>query len=147
MPNNDEDRNPKPIGGRDVVEKLPGRRILEACLAFPFLLVDRLGTFIGWAIVGYVFVYLPVKALAGNDTTVVVDALANLAINDWVYWLAIAVLSGGHIVREGAFRRYVRTKGQREKELEQLIDPNRTSSGLAPDGTRPKELENGRHGD
>ncbi len=106
-----------------------------ALVMLPPFIIDKLGTYIGLSLVGYFALYLPLTALSGEHT--ILNVLMDLRVNEWVYWLAIFILSGGNIVQGVAHRRYVKRRGQREKALEERLDPNRTSSGLSAYGTPP----------
>jgi len=109
-----------------------------AVVTFPPYLIDKLRLPIGISLVGICCLYLPLTAAAGEKTEVVLNVLMDLAINDWVYWLAISLLTGGNVIQGVARRRYIKRHGQREKELEARLDPNRTTSGLSPTGDASK---------
>ena len=102
--------------------------IVRSVFAVAFFAIDKLAwpmALIGFAWVG---VFWPMRELAGGQASLLVEVLADVAINDWVYWLIIAVLGGGNVVQEGARRYYVNKNGKRASELEKLLDPTRSSS-------------------
>jgi len=119
-----------------------GDAVIHALLSFPFFLVDRMGTWIGLAIVGYIAIYLPVKELSGHDTKLLAEVIVDAAVNKWIYFLALLIMGGGNILQYASHRPYVKRHGQREKELEKRLDPQRTSSGLSPSGGPPTASEN-----
>src|SRR5262245_51057218 len=105
---------------------------------FPFYIVDKLRMPIGASLIGYSCLYLPLTVAAGKKTELIVQTLVNLALNEWAYWALVLVLTGGNILQYYTHHRYVQRKGQREKQLESMLDPRRSSSGLSPAGTPPK---------
>jgi hypothetical protein len=116
-------------------------RSLLSLINFPLYIVDKLRIAIGISAVGYFCIYLPMTAAAGKKTEMLVQVIADLAINKWAYLLLVTLLAGGNIIQGVTFHRYVKRKGQRESELEAYIDPERESSGLSPSGMPPKMKE------
>jgi hypothetical protein len=81
------------------------------------------------------------KAMAGKTTLVslLASIRANITINEWVAY----VLAGGGTLYGFAQRRLRKQKvaelAERIKTLETKIDPDRSSSGLSPQGSTPKD--------
>jgi hypothetical protein len=84
-------------------------------------------------------VYKAVTELAGKTT--IANLIAELAINDWLAYAVIAVLTVGN-VGQAKLRKWSDARlHKRIKQLEQGYDPNRSSSKLLEDGsTRPEDL-------
>lgn len=117
-------------------------RLLVTLVTFPLYLLDKLRVFIGLCGVGYFCVYLPLTAISGERTEFIFDMIVELAINQWVYWLVVLLLTGSNVFQFFTHRKYIRRRGQRERELESQLDPKRSGSGLSPSGTPTKEREN-----
>jgi hypothetical protein len=86
------------------------------------------------------------KAFAGRDTSIIVNAALSLFANlNLTVAISLAGAATVWAVCERMLRRYKVEKMQgRIKELETRLDPRRTTSGLLPDGrTNPADL--GRH--
>jgi hypothetical protein len=89
----------------------------------------------------FYFAYKAIASLSGNDTiaNVAVTFVTDLKINQWLCYL-IATVCGGWAFGERRLRRKRTTAlHRRNKELEKLINKNRTSSSLPPDGGTRKE--------
>ena len=88
---------------------------------------------------GYVSFYLPIQASHGETTTITVAQtwLANVNASVYIAWGATAAVGiGAHQL----YRKMIRErklKDARIADLEKQIDPERTSSGLTPEGRRP----------
>lgn len=122
-----------------VLREASSRRRDQLC-ALPFFFLDKITSWpMAIVALGYFFFVLGGEHFAGKDTSLAVRALINLGESDLLKWSVIIILGLGHLVWFHTFRQYVKRKGQREKELEQLIDLSRTSSGLAVDG-QPKRI-------
>jgi hypothetical protein len=83
------------------------------------------------------YVYLGVAVLAGRATVAefFVKVLANMTVSTTLSLSFGATgLTYGWIQRQ-LRRRTIREKAARIKELEELLDPRRGSSGLMPDGS------------
>lgn len=88
------------------------------------------------------FAFLSIDSIAGKTTaiSVMVEALADLKVS-----LSIALT--GLAIAWAAIERYLRHRKTEQlqgriKELEQRLDPKRTSSGLTPRGsTNPRDIE------
>jgi p-aminobenzoyl-glutamate transporter AbgT len=81
--------------------------------------------------------YYAIAVLAGHSTfaDIVVRFLANVKVSDGILYL----LAGGGIVY-GVGQRYLRRRHIKhvvpaKNRLEEMLDPNRSSSGLTPQGT------------
>lgn len=87
------------------------------------------------------FIYLTADTLAGQET--VVDASFSVMKRAMPSWWGI--LTGLAVVwalgERSLRRRKVRSMESHVKRLETIIDPNRSSSGLRPDGTTNPEDE------
>lgn len=102
----------------------------------------------GWPIACMYFVYKIALVLAGKTTlasfamSVAVAALGN----DRVVKVVWIVVTGGSIAygvgQRRLRRREIKRHTERPRQLETLIDPRRTSSGLTSEGTtRPEDRE------
>jgi hypothetical protein len=83
------------------------------------------------------YVYLGVAVLAGRSTVAefFMKVLANMSVSTTLSLSFGATgLTYGWIQRQ-LRRRTIREKAARIKELEELLDPGRSSSGLMPDGS------------
>jgi hypothetical protein len=101
---------------------------------------ERLGKvlLLGLTVVGvaYFAVYKPIAVSAGKETFVTYthSLFANIQIETWIAYGGTAAM-GVAYVRERKQRLAERdAKDKRLRELESLIDPNVTSSGLSLDG-------------
>lgn len=117
-------------------------RLLVTVVSFPLYLIDKLRVFIGLCGVGYFCLYLPLTAISGERTEFIFDMIVDLAINQWVYWLVVLLLTGSNVLQFFTHRKYIRRHGQRERELESHLDSKRSGSGLSPSGTPTKKREN-----
>lgn len=92
-------------------------------------------------IVGLIVAAFAIDDLAGKDTRVALWAwLEGIELSIKVSWALTSALSifaaGQHMV----FRRQIKRLGEEKRELEQQIDPGRTTSGLRADGrTQPED--------
>ena len=87
------------------------------------------------------YVYLGVAVLAGRSTAAqfLVQILASVRISTIFSWsFAMSGLGYGWLQRR-LRRRTIREKADRIRELEKLLDSNRASSGLTPDGSSRTE--------
>lgn len=86
--------------------------------------------------VAYVGVYLPIKASAGQTTTItyVLELLTKTKASVLVSWIATACTTlWGWLER----RKRIREREEKDKrllKLEKIVDPNRSSSNLSPTG-------------
>jgi hypothetical protein len=83
------------------------------------------------------YCYYAIAVLAGRSTfaDIAVRFLANLKVSDGILYL----LTGGSIVF-GVGQRYLRRRHIKrvvpaKNQLERMLDPNRSTSGLTPEGT------------
>ena len=108
--------------------------------AFVAIKVVELGKWICGVLIVYFLIARPVRDLAGGDTSVsvVIRTVAELTADRWFFWFAVLFFSGGWYRERRSFQRYRKRHGQREKELEKKLDPNRKSSGLTEEGVPPK---------
>lgn len=116
--------------------------LLVTVVTFPLYLIDKLRVFIGLCGLGYFCVYLPLTAISGERTEFIFDMIVDLAINQWVYWLVVLLLTGSNVFQFFTHRKYIRRHGQRERDLESHLDSKRSGSGLSPSGTPTKKREN-----
>jgi hypothetical protein len=111
-------------------------------------LIDGLARIIGslakWGTIAWIAycLYLSVNSLSGKETisNIAVKVFGNLSINQW---LAYVFAGGGCVwgISERSFRRKKTAElGNRVKELETIIDKNRSSSNLPQTGqTHPED--------
>jgi len=89
------------------------------------------------------FLYLSVLALAGKETTVLVDALMKVGVGQWLPYV-IAAITGTAWFRERRLRQTViKQQGVYIEGLETKVLPDRESSGLLPTGEPRKEYRHG----
>lgn len=98
---------------------------------------------IKWGVLGFMAYQATeaVKAIAGKDTfvSVLTSIAANISVNQWVAYI-IAILGGGYGFAQRRLRKQkVAELCERIKTLEQKFDPKRSTSGLSPHGTTPKD--------
>jgi hypothetical protein len=102
----------------------------------------------GWPVLCMYFLYKIAVVLAGKTTlasfamSVAVAILGNNKVMKTIY----VVLTGGSIAygvgQRQLRRREIKRHTKRPRELEKLIDPGRSSSGLTSEGTtRPEDRE------
>lgn len=97
---------------------------------YRYRLIDRLVICATVVLVCFVALALPVKYAAGKETLIWVNVISKLGINAYISWGTTAAF-GGLWYRERRLRKKtLRTDHARVRQLEQLIDPNRTSSGF-----------------
>lgn len=93
--------------------------------------------FWAWAVV-YAGVYLPVRDAPGTQT--ILSVTQNWVVNANLHvYLAWGAAAAGALYGANERRKRLRERGERDKrikELEQHIDPNRTTSGLNVEGER-----------
>lgn len=88
--------------------------------------------------------FLSIQALAGRQTgaSIALQVLANVTFSKGVAW---ATAAGGVAYGEAQRRlkkKVIRSRANRIQELEEMIDPQRSSSALMSDGsTRPEDKE------
>lgn len=115
-------------------------RRLDMLVGLPFFFLEKL---FSWPVVviclGYMFFVEGAEHFAGVDTSLMLGAAIDLGADDWLQWSIIVILVASNIVTGVVFRRYVSSKGQREKRLEDQIDPNRSTSGLDKTGNPPRQ--------
>jgi hypothetical protein len=102
--------------------------------------IVRVGTVCATFAIAAYFAYKSVECLAGQETSF--RAILNSAIK-WdlrgIATIVTALLGGGGWYRERRLRkREVGRLAARNAELERLLDPDRSSSGLTPAGESPK---------
>ena len=102
--------------------------VAKGCLSLAFFSVDKLTWPVCIIAVVWIGVYWPVEALANDKTEVIVDILADVAINDWVYWLVIAVLGSGNGVQFAAKRYRDKRNNNLEKEVKRVLNPHMDDS-------------------
>lgn len=102
----------------------------------------------GWPVACAYFLYKIALVLAGKTTLASFAMSVGVAVlgNDKVMKTIYIVLTGGSIAygvgERRLRRREIKRHTERPRKLEQLIDPNRTSSGLTSEGTtRPEDRE------
>lgn len=87
------------------------------------------------------FCYLAVDSTAGKDTNYNLNALLGAAVDAkasrYVY-LTVLALVGGTAYYNYKGRKKAERAASRAADLERLIDPNRTGTGLLEDGTNPE---------
>lgn len=86
--------------------------------------------------------YLAVVALAGRHTLadIGLKLITNMTFSQSVSWVATTGAAAWAVSERGLRKKVIRQKAKRIQELEQRIDPNRSSSSLLPDGsTRPED--------
>lgn len=84
----------------------------------------------------FYFAYLSLLALAGKETTLraVVAALVDMKIDQFFSW-AVALIATGAAIRERRIKqRAISGMEEHVRKLEERIDPNRSTSGLAKTG-------------
>lgn len=93
-----------------------------------------------WVAVAYYMAQM-VGHLAGKETIAkfAADIIVKLSADRWIAY----IIGGGGMVyglRQGHLRKKTTKRlTDRVREFEKLIDPNRTSSGMPPDGQTRKE--------
>lgn len=94
-----------------------------------------------WLGVAY-FAFLSVQEIAGKTTTfsAVLRAAITVGADRWIAYVVAAICTGGYIHERRLRRRTARELGQHSTDLEELVDPKRSSSGLATTG-EPKRKE------
>ena len=133
----------KPLG------KPPEEAFRVSGYALAFLIFNRVMDLLrlcvwfgGPALIGYVFVVLPLQATAGKTTTVsflyqmVFAYKLDLAATSAAAAIAIALWSRERKTRKDTVERL----HAQIKELELKLDPDRSTSGLTPRGDTPKGL-------
>jgi hypothetical protein len=88
------------------------------------------------------YAYYGVVALAGHQTLadIGLKLIANVTLSQSVSWTATGGATIWALSERGLRKRMIRQKAKRIQELEQTIDPNRSSSSLLADGsTRPED--------
>jgi len=90
-------------------------------------------SFVGF---GYVTFYLPIQASHGEATTITVaqNWLANINASVYIAWGAAGIAGSAVAVTRKKWMRERKEKDARIAQLERQLDPNRTSSGLTPEG-------------
>lgn len=83
---------------------------------------------------GYFYFVLGAEHFAGVTTNLAIKIATDFGGEDKLAWGAAGILFVSNIVTGWAFRAYIKRKGQREKALEQMIDADRSSSGLKNTG-------------
>ena len=105
------------------------------------LIVDRtagvIRTFVKYGFVCGLLAYMT-HALAGQATSVQIDAVLKLFASKWVYLTIAGMFGAGWIVRDAALKKRIKTISDQKKMLEEAIDPGRSTSGMKPDGTPPR---------
>ena len=99
--------------------------------------------YVVWGYVAYL-TFLSIEVLADKTTriniyhSVVIDLLSkSWGSRPWPWWvLTMAFLLWAFLERSGRKRKTAKLTG-RITELETIIDPNRSSSGLSPTGDHP----------
>lgn len=103
----------------------------------------RLGmTLIAVIVCGY-FAYRSIEAMAGKATTFqsIIDWGLKLGVAELSGWVAFVITGGAYIKKRHQCKRLT-ANANRVTQLESIIDPNRTGSGLAIDGSPPAEHSN-----
>ncbi len=92
-----------------------------------------------WPVATVLCVYFAVPHLAGKKTeTIVMFWVQELGKFDSVPWVLAAITVGWALLERSLRRRKTEHLSARVQKLEQVIDPSRTSSGLAPTGDSKK---------
>ena len=98
---------------------------------------------IKWGALAYIAFQIKeiMVALAGHFTFVSIfsSIAANISINQWVAYVLAGGGTGYGLAQRRLRKRKVAELAERIKRLEVQIDPNRSSSGLSPEGTTPKD--------
>lgn len=106
-----------------------------------FRLISQGMTQITYIFLG-LFAYLSIDSLAGKTTWAQIAVLLfeNRDTLAWAPWLIALVAAGWGIGCQYRMRRTTESLQKRIVDLERVIDPNRTSSGLTTTGETPKAL-------
>lgn len=131
---------------------LPAAQKTEADNRLAFKKIDAVVTIIkavckyGWPVWCMYFVFRIVEVLAGKATfaSFFMSIAVSVFGNDKIFKVILCVLAGGGIVygegQRRLRRRDIERLTPRPRQLESLIDPNRTTSGLTTQGTtRPED--------
>lgn len=127
------------------VEEVRERYRLRRDLVDKVYRILRTGIYACVAIAFFKYASGAILALSGKETTVnsVISWAVNIGLNQWVAYSIAAVSTGGFLVARRNSKRVARTVGAQKSELEAIIDPGRSKSGLKPDGTPKKEHRDG----
>ena len=93
--------------------------------------------------VGIVFVaflmYLSIQTIAGQSTTFnsALEWNVRFGISEGLAWVLATLFGTGYYLKSNQHKRYIATHAPRLAELESIIDPQRSSSGLRKDGESP----------
>jgi hypothetical protein len=88
--------------------------------------------------------YLSVEALAGKTTTFNTNlaAVVRLGANKYFLLMVMVLAGGSYYVKDRLKKRAIRGLQKHVKQLEEKVDPNRSSSRLTADGTpTPGDLD------
>jgi len=106
----------------------------EAGLSFGKTAVRTLG----WVAVAYCF-QESVSSLAGKSTSAIISTIFSFQADRWIAYSVAALASIGYVVERRSKTKTVKQLGSHIKELELLIDPDRSSSRLLSTGEASKE--------
>jgi hypothetical protein len=105
--------------------------------------VGRIIKYGAWVLIAR-YGYYSVVALAGKQTIadLVFKIIANFTVSRSLCWVAAGGGVGYGAVQRKLRKRMIKSKAKRIKQLEEQLDPSRTSSALMSDGsTRPEDEE------
>ncbi len=129
-----------PISKRDVdMQKLryvERARIIEGIFVTLRVAMKTLA----WSAVAYMFASSVVQ-FAGKETKLaaVINALIDFRVGQYVPWALAALTSTGYLHERRLRLKTIQDKSGYVKQLEQRIDPNRSTSGLQENGEPTKE--------
>lgn len=91
-------------------------------------------------VLGY-FGYRSVEVMAGKSTDfkAIMNWAADWRVSEMVAWLAAVLLGSGYYKQRNVLKRLRRDDLSRVADLEKRLDPERSSSGLTPEGESPSE--------
>ena len=72
--------------------------------------------------------------LGGRETSVKVEGIFRFFANQWIYLSITALFGCGWVIERKALRRRIKEMSDEKKQLEAIIDPGRTSSGMNANG-------------
>jgi hypothetical protein len=72
--------------------------------------------------------------LSGQQTGVKIEGIFNAFANQWLYLTIAGLCGGGWAIERRTLRRRIKEMSDEKKQLEAVIDPARTSSGMNANG-------------
>jgi hypothetical protein len=141
----------RPPEGGPVVKAAAGRRPasrrdeLTARTTVYLTLIDRLFAafkYFCWTVFGcscVAGVTISIWVMAGRDTNFrsVIDWTARMNVSEYAAWIASGVLGLGWVKERRARKKVTQEVGRLVEKTERTTDPERSSSGLQPDGSNP----------